>query len=601
MKRCGVPKCVIAVKLRSESPSIAGAIHFDQVTPSALTRIVTRAFDDHDTAADSNGSEATTFRATAPQCASQAIAVASSSASISESYVILSAVKDRCGMGGAPPAHTDPSLTLRMTSMIPDPPRLSYWEASPHLQRLCRRKLGDAAWAWAEPQLVAMGERAALEVAPLAQIADREQPRLVTHDLRGNRINRVDYHPSYREMQRIAYGSGMLAMKYPPREQSTFISFALGYLFAMAEMGLYCPLCMTDGVAHVLTRYGTREQIDRVVPHLAATDLGELWTGGMFLTERAGGSDVGANETVARDGRLTGQKWFCSNVDADAVLVTARPDGAPPGIKGIRTYLMLTRDNPGITVDRLKDKLGVRSMPTGEVTLRDAPAKEIGGFEAIAEMMNLSRLYNAVASVAVVGRAIHEARWYVERRRAFGRRVIEFPLVEETFFDLEAEHLGALLMTFETVAADDERLRRILIPIVKAVTGKLAVPCVSECMELVGGNGYIEEWPMARLLRDAQVLPIWEGTTNVLTLDMLRVARKERAHELLLARIRASFPADADALEASFASLDERHARAWMFDLARAYQCALLSEIGEIAMMERLRQRAIVTPYFFAR
>ncbi len=476
--------------------------------------------------------------------------------------------------------------------MIPDPPDISYWDASPHLQRLCRRKLGDAAWSVAEPRLASMGRRAALEVAPLAQIADREGPRLVD--------GRVEYHQSYRQMQKIAYGSGMIAMKYPPAAETTLVGFALGYLFAMAEMGLYCPLCMTDGVAHVLTRYGTREQIERVVPHLTATDLDQLWTGGMFLTERAGGSDVGANQTVARNGRLSGEKFFCSNADADAVLVTARPEGAPEGIRGIRTYLMLTRGNPGITIDRLKDKLGVRSMPTGEITLRDAPAEEIGGFEAIAEMMNLSRLYNAVASVAVIGRAIHEARWYVERRRAFGRRVVEYPLVEETLFDLEAEHLGALLMTFEALTTEDLRLKRILTPIVKAVTGKLAVPCVSECMELIGGVAYIEDRPLARLLRDAQVLPIWEGTTNILALDMLRVARTQRAHELMVARIRASLPTEADALEASFASLDERHARRWMHDLARAYQCALLGEIGETAMMERLRQRASVTPYFFA-
>src|SRR5256885_533749 len=239
----------------------------------------------------------------------------------------------------------------------------------------------------------------------------------------------------------------------------------------MAEMGLYCPLCMTDGVAHVLTRSGTPEQIESVVPHLTATDLDQLWTGGMFRTERAGGSDVGANQTVARGGRLSGEKFFCSNADADAVLVTARPDVAPEGIRGIRTYLLLTRGNPGVTIDRLKDKLGVRSMPTGEVTLRDAPAEEVGGFEAIAEMMNLSRLYNAVASVAVIGRAIHEARWYVERRRAFGRRVVDFPLVDETFLDLDAEHLGALLLTFEAVDAPrrgDEPLLRIPTPIAKA-------------------------------------------------------------------------------------------------------------------------------------
>jgi alkylation response protein AidB-like acyl-CoA dehydrogenase len=492
--------------------------------------------------------------------------------------------------------------------MIPDPPRVSFWQTSPHFRKLCRRKLDDAAWAWAEPQLARMGDRAALEVAPLAAIADRERPRLVTHDERGNRINRVDYHPAYRDMERIAYGSGMLTMKYSAHQHSAdapFVSFALGYLFAMAEMGLYCPLCMTDGVARVLTRFSRSGQTSRVVPHLASDDVSTLWTGGMFLTERAGGSDVGANETIARRGSngpslLSGLKWFCSNVDAQAVLATARPEGAGPGIRGIRTYLILTRDNPGVTIERLKEKLGVRSMPTGEVTLRDAPAEEIGDFHSIAEMMNLSRLYNAVASVAVIGRAIHEARWYIERRQAFGRRVIDFPLVEETLFDLEAEHLGALLMTFETVdalrradAGDAEaaRLLRILTPVVKAVTGKLAVPCVSEAMELVGGNGYIEEWPMPRLLRDAQVLPIWEGTTNILALDMLRTAKKERGHELLLQRIRASFPAEADALDASFASLDERHARQWLDSLARAYELALLNEIGELAMMERLRAR----------
>ena len=463
--------------------------------------------------------------------------------------------------------------------MIPEPPQVSYWDASPKFRALCQRMLGDDAWRWAEPQLASMGERAAIEVAPLAQIADRNTPQLVMHDPRGNRINRVDYHPSYREMQKIAYGSGMIAMKYAPHQYSIdapFVGFALGYLFAMAEMGLYCPLCMTDGVAHVLTRHGTREQIDRVVPRLASTNVDTLWTGGMFLTERAGGSDVGANETIARNGRLTGQKWFCSNVDADAVLATARPEGAEPGIRGIRTYLLLTRDNEGITIDRLKDKLGVRSMPTGEVTLRDAPAEEIGDFHAIAEMMNLSRLYNAVASVAVIGRAIHEARWYIERRRAFGRNVIDHPLANDTLLQLEAEHLGALVLTFDTVDAlrrDDAKTLRFLTPVAKAVTGKLAVACVSEAMELIGGNGYIEDWVMPRLLRDAQVLPIWEGTTNILALDALRVARKEQIED---------------------APDDERDAKRWMFDWARRYEARRLREIGEDAAADRLARGSVL-------
>ena len=495
-------------------------------------------------------------------------------------------------------------------SPIPEQPTESYWTASADLRALCQRKLSAAAYEWAEPQLAAMGERAATDVAALAAIADREQPRLVTHDARGERISRVDYHSSYREMQRIAYGSGMIAMKYETHDHShaaPFVGFALGYLFAMAESGLYCPLCMTDGVARVLTRHGSHDQVMRVVPHLTSTDPATLWTGGMFLTERAGGSDVGANETVARkdaDGtwRLTGRKWFCSNVDAEAVLVTARADGAGEGTKGLRTFLLLTRDNPGFAIERLKDKLGVRSMATGEVTLTDAPAEEVGGFAAMTDMLNLSRIYNAVASVAVIGRAVYEARHYIERRHAFGRPVIEWPLAQETFFDIEAEHVAALLLTFETVDilcradggdADAVRMLRILTPIVKAVTGKLAVPCVSEAMELVGGNGYIEESPMPRLLRDAQVLPIWEGTTNILVLDALRVINKEGAHELLLSRVRKQFPREADALAYTLASLDEHDARGWIDRLARLYQLTLLAEAGHGEYADRLVNRPL--------
>jgi len=491
---------------------------------------------------------------------------------------------------------------------IPAPTHENYWDVCPDFRALCKRKLSSAAFAWAQPQLSAMGEQAATIVAPLAAIADREGPRLLTHDARGERINRVDYHASYREMERIAYGSGMIAMKYRTHEhsrESAFTGFALGYLFGMAECGLYCPVCMTDGVARVLTRHGTQEQIERIVPHLTSTDPQTLWTGGMWLTERAGGSDVGANQTVARkhaDGtwRLTGHKWFCSNVDAQAVLVTARVGGE--GTRGLRTFLLETRGNPGVVIERLKPKLGVRSMATGEVTLTDAPVEEVGGFEAIAGMLNLSRLYNAVASVALISRAVLESRTYIEQRHAFGRPVIEFPLAQETFFDIEAEHVGAMVLTFEAVdalgradAGDAEaaQLLRILTPIVKAVTGKLAVPCVSEAMELIGGNGYIEESPMPRLLRDAQVLPIWEGTTNILVLDALRVMHKDAGQELLLSRIRKQFPREADALAYTFSSLDEHDARGWIDRMARLLELTLLLEAGHGEYANRLKNRPL--------
>src|SRR6476469_3417869 len=253
-----------------------------------------------------------------------------------------------------------------MSGPIPDPPATSFWDASPALREILTRKLSPAEFAWAEPQLRTMGDVAARVVPPLAAVADRDSPRLVTRTPAGERINRIDYHPSYREMETIAYGSGMVAMKYDPailgthRSSIHLVSFALGYLFAMAEMGLYCPVCMTDGVARIVTRYGTPEQAARVVPRMGARDAAQRWTGAMFLTERAGGSDVGANEMIARRGRdgrwrLSGQKWFCSNADAHAVLVAARPEGAAAGTKGLRTFLLLARDNAGVEIERLKE------------------------------------------------------------------------------------------------------------------------------------------------------------------------------------------------------------------------------------------------------
>lgn len=496
---------------------------------------------------------------------------------------------------------------------IPESPRTSFWDASPKLRALLSRKLPARTFTYAEPLFAAMGRAAVDCVSDLASVADRESPRLVTHDARGNRIDRVDYHPAYREMEEIVYGSGLVAMKYDgslPAEHRPFaqtIGFGIATLFGMAEAGLSCPVCMTDGAARVLVRFGTEDQIRRVVPRLASRARKTRFTGAMFLTERWGGSDVGANRTVARkgaDGRffLTGEKWFCSNVDAKVILATARPEGAPEGTKGLRTFLVLAEGNPGIRVRRLKEKLGVRSMPTGEVDLVDAPAEEVGGFAAIAEMLNMSRLYNAVISVAVVARAIHEAKEYGARRRVFGKPVLAHPLAEETLADLEAENLAALHLTFEAIAAlgradsGDEsaaRLFRVLVPIAKLTTAKLAVPAVSEAMELIGGNAYIEESPLPRLLRDAQVLPIWEGTTNVLVLDTLRVARKGDGLEPLVSLVSRCFPDEARMLAAELPTLSERDARGFVDRLARQVQLTLLIEAGEEKAAARLQDRPL--------
>jgi acyl-CoA dehydrogenase len=240
-------------------------------------------------------------------------------------------------------------------------------------------------------------------------------------------------------------------------------------------------------------------------------------------------------------------------VDADVILALARPEGAPDGTKGLGLFLVPKTLADGsrnhYRINRLKDKLGVRSMPTGEVTFEGAEAFVIGdvrkGFAYMTEMLNLSRLYNAVASIGLMRRAIYEAIAHAQTRQAFGRSIIEFPLMQRVLADLIVEHEAAMALVFETIRQLDlidsgtgdmaaERCLRLLTPMAKYYTGRLAVQTASEAIEVLGGNGYIEEFVTSRLLRDAQVLPIWEGTTNILVLDAVRAMSKEEALTALM-------------------------------------------------------------------
>ncbi|HUR29691.1 MAG TPA: acyl-CoA dehydrogenase family protein [Planctomycetota bacterium] len=402
---------------------------------------------------------------------------------------------------------------------------------------------------------LAMG-KAGMEAIPLAARADRLSPVLRTHDAAGERINRVEYHPDYRELERLSYGSGIVALKYEEaflakhRAHRQLVGFGAAYYFAQGEMGLFCPICMTDGVARVLELHANSKVAKETIEHLTTRNMAELWQGAMFLTERQGGSDVGANRVTAHQehGRwfLNGDKWFCSNVDAEAVLVLARLPAAPDGTRGLGLFLVLRKNPPKneqtIVIHRLKDKLGVRSMPTGEVTFQGTEAHLVGGvgegFKMMADMLNTSRLYNAVASAAIMRRATMEALAYGAQREAFGRVLWGLPLWRSTMADVVAEQLGFFVLTFEAVRCvdradggdeDSKKLARLLVPMAKVIGGKLAVATASECLEAVGGNAYIEESVFPRLLRDAQVLPVWEGTSSILTLDCLRVIKKESA------------------------------------------------------------------------
>jgi alkylation response protein AidB-like acyl-CoA dehydrogenase len=395
----------------------------------------------------------------------------------------------------------------------------------------------------AEPRLAAMGRLAPAELDALAREADRQRPVLAPGAGPGGQ-DTVRFHASYRALQRRAREHRVFTLSWHDA-QPRALHFALGYLFAQAEAGYSCPGCMTDGAAWVVERHAPPELRAWCVPRLVQDASEGAWEGAMLLTERGGCSDVGQTATRAEplpDGTyaLHGAKWFASNCTAEVILTLARLPGAPPGTEGLGLFLVprfLPPDgapNRGIALRALKDKLGVASMATAELEFEGARAYLLApagqGFKAMAEMVNLSRLYNAVASVAIARRALREGVRNGRAREAFGKRLEDQPLYRLACVRIALGVEGALAVVLEAARAMDageHELLRALTPLAKACTGKLAVSAASEACELLGGNGYVEAWVTPRLLRDAQVLPIWEGTTSIQALDLLRLARKD--------------------------------------------------------------------------
>jgi acyl-CoA dehydrogenase len=447
-----------------------------------------------------------------------------------------------------------------------------------NLRFVLERALPAAQLTLAEPVLDDLGRAAGGELDRLAATADRSPPVLRAFDRRGDRVDEIVHHPAYRELERAAFGRFALAAASHrdglhgfPGPVPHVVKYALTYLFAQAEFGVLCPVNMTDSLARVLRRFASPGLRARFLPRLTAAEPDELWQGAMFLTERAGGSDVGATETVAcrvppgepaPDGfaadaplwRLTGAKWFCSNAGAELTLVLARPDGAEPGTRGLGLFLM-PRHLPdgrlnGCRIERLKDKLGTRDMATGEVTLDGALAHQVGelgrGFVQMAVMINASRLSNAVRSAGMMRRGYLEAVAYGRDRRAFGQRLIDLPLQRRALLAMLLDVEGAVAAIFETAAVleradagaeDAGALARILTPLLKAAVTRRARHVTGEAMDALGGVGYVEEWVQPRLLRDAHLGSIWEGTTNVVQLDVLRAMARDGAHRPLLERL----------------------------------------------------------------
>jgi acyl-CoA dehydrogenase len=447
---------------------------------------------------------------------------------------------------------------------IQSPPSLgNQYRDDDFLQCYLRRKLPAAMASAITPSLDELGASAGGELYSL-QLADREnEPTLVQWDAWGNRIDRIEVTPLWRRAAQIAAEAGLIAIPYERMHgrYSRIHQFAAVYLFHPSSDVYTCPLAMTDGAARTLLASKNTQLIERAVPLLTSRDPTRAWTSGQWMTESTGGSDVGGSLTRAeRDEqgqwRLYGKKWFTSAITSQMALTLARPTGNGPGGSGLAMFYVETHDDSGrlngVRVERLKDKLGTRKVPTAELFLDGARAELVGdtrnGTRHIEPMLIVTRAWNSVTSVAFMRRALALARSYAGERRAFGSKLIELPLHVDTLAGLEAEMRGAFLLAFELVElmgrqeagelSDEQRaLMRVLTPIAKLLTAKQAVAVVSECIEAFGGAGYVEDTGLPALLRDTQVLPIWEGTTNVLALDALLRGELTTALPAVRARI----------------------------------------------------------------
>eukprot|EP00698_Gefionella_okellyi_P010059 TRINITY_DN2587_c0_g1_i1.p1 TRINITY_DN2587_c0_g1~~TRINITY_DN2587_c0_g1_i1.p1 ORF type:complete len:596 (+),score=108.96 TRINITY_DN2587_c0_g1_i1:270-1790(+) len=397
--------------------------------------------------------------------------------------------------------------------------------------------------------------------------AKANEPVLQQYDNWGRRVDVIHTSEGWRQLHDVSAEEGVVAIGYERKfgQYSRIYQFCKLFMFNPSSAIYTCPLAMTDGAARLLELYGSEQHKKTVLPRLISRDPRQFWTSGQWMTERTGGSDVGRSETVARQTadnkfRLFGFKWFTSATDANMSLALARvvdqQGASTAGSAGLSVFLVRMRDADdklnGMTVCRLKEKLGTRAMPTAELELNGAVAELIGkpgrGVATISTILNVTRLYNSICAVSCMRRALLLAKDYSTRRVAFGATLDKQPLHVRTLAWLEVETRASTLLVFHAVAilgreecgrsnAQEADLLRLLTPIAKLFTAKRAIAIASEALECMGGAGYIEDNPFACLLRDAQVMSIWEGTTNVLSLDVLRVLAKGTAYNVYVASV----------------------------------------------------------------
>ncbi|HZK51033.1 MAG TPA: acyl-CoA dehydrogenase family protein [Actinomycetota bacterium] len=545
-----------------------------------------------------------------------------------------------------------------MGDFLQTAPRLpDAWGGDRILREGLAYHLGDEVFAAAEPELRDLGRAVTdVRVLDLAARAEREPPRHVPYSPWGERVDDIQVSDAYTELGGMGVEAGVTALPYeadPYGDKARLVWAGVLSLWGPSSALASCPVAMTDGAARTLDVHGGDADQD-IIERLTTRDPSRAWSSGQWMTETAGGSDVGRTATVARrdeDGswRLWGTKWFTSATTSEMALTLARPEGGPEGSKGLvlfRVHRFLDdRTRNRIVVRRLKDKLGTRALPTAELELEGALAWPVGepelgsGVRRIATMLNITRMHNALGASGALGRGLAWARAYAREREVFGRPLHELPAHRATLTDLAVDYAASLALVLRCcelagrqehhVGGENESaVLRCLTPVTKLSTGRWAIAGVTEAMEAIGGVGYCEDSTIPALVRNTHVIPIWEGTTNVLSLDVLRSAQRSNALEALLDDARplvadlVDDPRSGETARAVLTALDdltkrsvemaddaqraEAGARSLALGTGSTYACALLCRQGHwaarrghestAAIAVRLATRGLVPP-----
>ncbi|MEA2452895.1 MAG: hypothetical protein QOG04_1605 [Actinomycetota bacterium] len=510
------------------------------------------------------------------------------------------------------------------------PPQLpDAWASDPLLRESIAFHLGQDVFVEAVEMFREMGHIATSpQTLALAARAETEPPVHIPFSAFGERIDEIRVSDAYVALGRLGVELGVTAIPYesgPFGDKARLVWAAVISMWGPSSALYSCPVAMTDAAARTLLEYGGEAE-RQVVQRLTTRDGDMAWTSGQWMTETIGGSDVSRTQTIARrDGgawRLHGTKWFTSATTSEMALTLARPEGAAEGSSGLslfRVHRMLddgTRN--AIIVRRLKDKLGTRTLPTAELELEGAIAHPVGdpleggGVRKIATMLNITRIHNAIGSIGSLSRGIAWARAYAGVREVFGVPLHTLPAHRATLADITVDQAIVLALVLRCceitgrvehglASETDLAILRGLTPITKLLGARLAVAGVTEAMEAVGGVGYCEDSTIPSLVRNTHVQPIWEGTTNVLSLDVLRAAVRSGSVDALLQDIEETIgtlgeeqsvaePVSAvkravGELRDRWAQMDDEevaqlHARPFAMGLGLTYACARLCAQG---------------------